>query len=79
VFPRQARSPAFAPCLARCPLDGCLDEGCWLDRVRIPGAVATLLQRLRDQATAHLATCADAACHHFAHEVAGAGSGDRAA
>jgi hypothetical protein len=79
VFPRQARSLASAACLAGCTLDGCLDEGCWLDRVRIPAAVEALLQRFLEQATPHLIACADAACRHFAHEVARAGSGDRAA
>jgi hypothetical protein len=54
-------------CAARCGLDRCLGEGCWLERAALAPAVDALLATLRDAALRHAARCGARACRHVAH------------
>jgi hypothetical protein len=54
-------------CAARCGLERCLAEGCWLERSAIAPAVDALLRELGDAAGRHAARCGARGCRHFAH------------
>ena len=75
-------SPSFpsTSCMARCALELCLDEGCWLERVRLREPVEAVIRQLGDSVAPHIATCSERGCLHFAHDVVpAASSGTRAA
>jgi hypothetical protein len=70
--------PSFAStsCMARCALEVCLDEGCWLERVGLREPIEAVIQQLVDHVTPHIAMCSERSCLHFAHEVVPAASSD---
>jgi hypothetical protein len=66
--------------MSRCSLELCLDEGCWLERIRLRDPIEAVIRQLADCVAPHVAACSDRGCPHFAHEfVTTAHSDTRAA